>query len=282
MNRIAANVSQTSCQNPAIQRFSCCRLYLAGEQICIKPWLQAICHRSSTLVEESASEFRDHSFELATLHHLASMATGPFYSPLDPTKHEIHLLRVHLAASDHFYHIIKCDLFHASLDDPDLEYDALSYCWGNRKPPQKIITNDTEVLIRPSLDWALRHLRRPEQALVLWADAVCINQSDVEEKNHQVQQMGLVYSRSLTARGWLGTGRFGAELSSDLLTWWAESTKPYRFNGHPFAFREFMTFLEKTPDSFHRRQSRRSLTLSAARTGIVHGYFKSLPSPNVQ
>ncbi|CAM6006627.1 unnamed protein product [Sphagnum balticum] len=30
--------------------------------------------------------------------------------------------------------------------------------------------------------------------LRLWADAICINQSDVEDRNQQVQIMGLVYS----------------------------------------------------------------------------------------
>jgi hypothetical protein len=39
---------------------------------------------------------------------------------------------------------------------------------------------------------------------VLWADALCINQKDTEEKNAQVEQMKLVYESARQVLGWLG------------------------------------------------------------------------------
>lgn len=39
---------------------------------------------------------------------------------------------------------------------------------------------------------------------ILWADAVCIDQSDVEEKSHQVNLMGEIYGRASRVLIWLG------------------------------------------------------------------------------
>ena len=40
---------------------------------------------------------------------------------------------------------------------------------------------------------ALRHIREPKRGLKVWTDGICINQSDFEERNIQVQQMGAIY-----------------------------------------------------------------------------------------
>jgi hypothetical protein len=39
---------------------------------------------------------------------------------------------------------------------------------------------------------------------VLWVDAICINQEDTNEKNHQVQLMGDVYAQAICVIAWLG------------------------------------------------------------------------------
>jgi hypothetical protein len=39
---------------------------------------------------------------------------------------------------------------------------------------------------------------------VLWIDFICINQSDVLEKNHQVKRMGEIYSNASRVVAWLG------------------------------------------------------------------------------
>lgn len=44
-----------------------------------------------------------------------------------------------------------------------------------------------------SLECALRYLRDEKRVLRVWADGICINQQDNDEKGRQVQQMGSVY-----------------------------------------------------------------------------------------
>ena len=41
----------------------------------------------------------------------------------------------------------------------------------------------------------------------IWIDALSINQNDSSERNHQVQQMGLIFSRAKNVTSWLGDER---------------------------------------------------------------------------
>lgn len=44
----------------------------------------------------------------------------------------------------------------------------------------------------------------PKEPLRLWVDALCINQDDIPERNHQVTQMALIYSNARQVISWLG------------------------------------------------------------------------------
>lgn len=46
------------------------------------------------------------------------------------------------------------------------------------------------------LDSALRHLRDPESSLKVWADGICINQTDIDDRNSQIMIMGKIYGFS--------------------------------------------------------------------------------------
>jgi hypothetical protein len=39
---------------------------------------------------------------------------------------------------------------------------------------------------------------------MLWVDALCINQEDTTERNHQVMQMGAIYEKAKRVVVWLG------------------------------------------------------------------------------
>ena len=54
-----------------------------------------------------------------------------------------------------------------------------------------------------SLEKALRHVRLRNSVRFLWADAVCINQSDIKERGNQIGLMKEIYSRSKTVRVWI-------------------------------------------------------------------------------
>ncbi|KAK6956678.1 hypothetical protein Daesc_001957 [Daldinia eschscholtzii] len=58
-----------------------------------------------------------------------------------------------------------------------------------------------------NLDTALRHLRREDIDIVLWVDALCINQADLDERETQVQIMRQIYSRAVNVIVFLGDGK---------------------------------------------------------------------------
>lgn len=92
------------------------------------------------------------------------------------------------------------------------DYSALSYVWGSPDDTRTILLNGKEVTIRANLEAALRSLRcEPEfrNGLKLWADAICIDQANINERNHEVQHMGRIYGRADTVTVWLGSeGKF--------------------------------------------------------------------------
>ncbi|OCK92945.1 uncharacterized protein K441DRAFT_151300 [Cenococcum geophilum 1.58] len=88
------------------------------------------------------------------------------------------------------------------------DYSALSYVWGSPDDTRTILLNEKEVTIRANLEAALRSLRcEPEfrNGLKLWADAICIDQANINERNHEVQHMGRIYGRADTVTVWLGS-----------------------------------------------------------------------------
>ncbi|KAK3360772.1 HET domain-containing protein [Lasiosphaeria hispida] len=90
-------------------------------------------------------------------------------------------------------------------------YEALSYTWGTDPPSDYLWLSDIPLPIKPNLEAALRSLRLPNMIRRLWVDAVCIDQSNVDEKSRQIQYMRLVYKHSARAIIWLGTKTPGVE-----------------------------------------------------------------------
>ncbi|KAI0157904.1 heterokaryon incompatibility protein-domain-containing protein [Hypoxylon sp. FL1284] len=128
------------------------------------------------------------------------------YQPLDTSRREIRLVRI-LPSND----TIRCTLQVESLSS-DLKYAALSYAWGDPKVTRDIIVNDEKFPATENLYEALLQFlsntallsNDGDTALPLWIDAICINQKDVNEKNHQVQLMGSIYSSATRVLSWLG------------------------------------------------------------------------------
>jgi hypothetical protein len=58
--------------------------------------------------------------------------------------------------------------------------------------------------VRENLWLALYHLRLNDTSRVLWIDALCIDQSDIRERNHQVAQMDKVFKHAKRVLVWLG------------------------------------------------------------------------------
>lgn len=122
------------------------------------------------------------------------------YEPLKPNSQQIRVLLLHPSRDPSAD--IYCDVFVLDLDYwrkngvESYPYMALSYVWGSPNPPRSIFLGGKRKNIGPSLFEALKEFRDPSVPALLWVDALCIDQSSVSEKNHQVGMMGPIYNRA--------------------------------------------------------------------------------------
>lgn len=127
------------------------------------------------------------------------MAGSITYAPL--ADHEIRLL--HLKPG------LTTDMIVCTLEIVDLTtkpaYEALSYEWGDEKMSKpEIMVDSNLVTIRDNLWWALYYIRYENIPRFVWIDALCINQGDWAERNHQVAQMGSIYAQADEVIAWIG------------------------------------------------------------------------------
>ncbi|KAK3308365.1 heterokaryon incompatibility protein-domain-containing protein [Chaetomium strumarium] len=145
------------------------------------------------------------------------------YLPLRPHLKEIRLLTLFPASADTA--APRCSLATHTLGDPLIpSYSALSYVWGNPATTSGNPHNHNVIhldghpfAVTANLLSALRHLRPPAtgtsststQSIVLWVDAVCINQSDLDERSQQVAMMRDIYAGAGEVIIWLGEDEEG-------------------------------------------------------------------------
>jgi len=122
------------------------------------------------------------------------------YHALDKKSQQFRLLRIHPGQKSQ---IVKCDLYIAVLKRR-MGFEALSYVWGDPEPTTDILINKARFPVRANLRAAFRRLRRSDEDRILWVDAICINQTDDEEKGHQVNLMSRIYTFATTVIAWLG------------------------------------------------------------------------------
>lgn len=103
--------------------------------------------------------------------------------------------------------VIRCEMHEVALSSKP-KYVALLYTWDRdgryahiecNKMPMRVGRNLWDFLNR------YQHCNLDEhQGDLIWIDAVCINQENVQERNHQVDQMREVYSSAASVIVWLG------------------------------------------------------------------------------
>ncbi|KAK1758055.1 heterokaryon incompatibility protein-domain-containing protein [Echria macrotheca] len=117
----------------------------------------------------------------------------------------IRLLR--LLPSEHKDAPIRCQLSVCSIlasTRTSHPYEALSYVWGPPTPKRTIYLNGYEHPVGANLHVALLRLRDPFVDRVIWADAICIDQENAEERAAQVQSMVTIYFKAMRVLIWLG------------------------------------------------------------------------------
>jgi len=152
-------------------------------------------------------------------HEIVSQKNTYTYENIDGNR-EIRLLKIIHGAAEA---PLKCVLFTATLpptseskifsNHQPYTYIALPHCWGSDEPQNPIylyvevndnieLRHSTRTLrsgilyAQDNLNAALRELRDPEVDVVVWADAICINQSDAQEKMNQARLMHEVFTQA--------------------------------------------------------------------------------------
>ncbi|KAI1439855.1 heterokaryon incompatibility protein-domain-containing protein [Annulohypoxylon stygium] len=83
-------------------------------------------------------------------------------------------------------------------------FESVSYAWGDVN--RKIIStcDGLNLMITNNLRDCLVAMRYTDQSRFLWVDAICIDQTNTEERGHQVSHMGDFYRRATRVVVWLG------------------------------------------------------------------------------
>lgn len=123
------------------------------------------------------------------------------YTPLEPFK--IRLLK--LLPSANFEAPIMCHVITSSLPPHRnaQEYETVSYVWGYRKPERPIILNGHCFKVSRNIEMMLRYFRLRDAERTLWIDALCIDQSNTEDRNSQVRMMRDIYAQCSRCLAWL-------------------------------------------------------------------------------
>jgi hypothetical protein len=76
--------------------------------------------------------------------------------------------------------------------------------WGGVLPADTVLCDGIQVSVNGELHRVIKRLRSKDTAMCIWIDAICINQSDIGERNQQVKMMSSIYKRASYVRIWLG------------------------------------------------------------------------------
>ena len=147
-------------------------------------------------------------------------ASVPFeYRPLEPGSQQIRLF--YLDPAKGLRDPLKGTLRHKSIDSSS--FPALSYVCGRpdlttdqnlkvrykRTVTQLVLQSNSSLTkynrrIQSNLATALRYLRDKHGTMTIWADELCIDDTNAEEKTQQIALMSTLYTRATRVHAWLG------------------------------------------------------------------------------
>lgn len=158
--------------------------------------------QSASIVPDETDALLDLRYSHYQCKRSSDMSYSDLYATL-PTARSIRLLRLQSGPGEDQ---LACSLEVVEDFETGPAYHALSYCWGDANDLVGLLCNEHRIYITKNLYAALHRLRRREQDLPIWADAICIDQRKVAERNQQVSIMDRIYSNASTVYVWLGHG----------------------------------------------------------------------------
>jgi hypothetical protein len=174
--------------------------------------------------------------------------------------------------------VVQCTLHDASISGS--KYVCLSYTWGPPGGELPIQLNGKPFYVRRNL-WDFLHVARQRFTYcMLWIDAITIDQANVYEKNHQVQQMGSIFRNAEMVVTWLGDDLEAEELlrtidtEYDRQTW---SVLGRSYHGNPRRephntdhTSNSSSSSENEPDKENNQHAQRYPTIEALRRSPLH------------
>ncbi|KAH7078181.1 heterokaryon incompatibility protein-domain-containing protein [Paraphoma chrysanthemicola] len=155
--------------------------------------------------------------------------------PSLPTLDHIRLLVLQPASEDER---ISCELVVSDLDSA-LPYESLSYTWGDHSNRSLInilapsSSSQKAFPVTSNCYSALSRLRFKSEPRILWIDAICIDQDNVSEKNHQIGLMFKIYSRAANVVIYLGDAEQDSDMAIDFIKECDDPTSNSSSLSHP-------------------------------------------------
>jgi len=203
------------------------------------------------------------------------------YRPIDSYKDQIRIIELHPGRPGEE---IKISLTDVSLQYP-VEYEALSYVWGDPYDRVTISVNGISLSVTRNLFNALHTLRSPDRSRVAWADAICINQDDIEEKAQQVSIMDRIYQMAQRVVVYLGEPTARTEEAMRILGYFAD-TRAHRTDIPPWEVTPIAQVQDSLKDIINRPWFTRIWTVQevtlARRTTMVSGPYQVSWDANVR
>lgn len=190
--------------------------------------------RQQKKFESSSDDNSGRQIDVLSLYNPQRLIPSSQYDRLDQASNQIRLFKLEpgrtgdkIQGSFLYTHIEKC-----------LSYTAVSYAWGESVAAGTIRVGENDNLGTDLhvADNLLRFLhvqsRMITEPKLFWIDAICINQSDLRERNHQVGLMKLIYTKADDVYVWLGRETDDSKLAMRFLS--CGGPKPLRPRGSGF------------------------------------------------
>jgi hypothetical protein len=103
-----------------------------------------------------------------------------------------HLRLLHITHGDFERHV-ECEVSTWPIETSPLYY-AISYTWGDPAATAEITLNGRPFVVRQNCEYVLQQAFASKASWYFWVDTLCIDQSRIQERGHQVGIMGQIYS----------------------------------------------------------------------------------------
>jgi hypothetical protein len=226
-----------------------------------------------------------------TLQSIVDEDSAFAHQPLDLRTKSLRLIEVLPSNGDD---LVMCTVRHVTTD---ATYTCLSYVWGPPEDGSRIIMlNDRPFLIRKNL-WDFLSVASSDQGNLgvscslypsfdllqatksLWIDALCIDQSNVTERNHQVQQMGDIYSHARQVIAWMGHDR---EIAKSFACSWLDIKNMDLFWNNEYWHRAWVTQEMVLARDICFVAAYKSLSYSPLLRLLMRRYFQESDATNSQ